>query len=65
LELGFSKNELASSIDKRPWIDPVHPSLTIQQQCELLGVPRSVIAISRDREGKESQLRSAGSTNCI
>src|ERR1700679_1797588 len=37
----FSKKELASSIDKRPWIDPSHPSLTIQQQCDLLGVPRS------------------------
>src|SRR3954453_14585231 len=37
----FSKKELASWIDKSPWIDPAHPSLTIQQQCELLGVPRS------------------------
>src|SRR5436309_3683508 len=41
VELDFSKKELASWIDKRPWIDPAHPSLTIQQQCELLGVPRS------------------------
>ena len=27
--------------DKRPWIDPSHPHLSIQRQCELLTVPRS------------------------
>src|SRR5260370_3792070 len=27
--------------DRRRWIDPTHPRLSIQQQCELLGVPRS------------------------
>jgi putative transposase len=32
---------VVSSIDKRPWIDLSHPSLTVQQQCDLLGVPRS------------------------
>src|ERR1700682_5415469 len=26
---------------RRPWIDPHHRRLSIQQQCELLGVPRS------------------------
>jgi hypothetical protein len=42
VELGFSKKELASLIeDRRRWIDPTHPCLGIQQQCELLGVPRS------------------------
>src|ERR1044071_10195568 len=25
----------------RRWIDPRHPQLSVQQQCELLGVPRS------------------------
>src|SRR6266576_3586393 len=38
----FSKKELASSIeDRRRWIDPQHPHLSVQQQCELLGVTRS------------------------
>ena len=27
--------------DRRRWLDPEHPHLTVQQQCELLGVPRS------------------------
>src|SRR3981081_1504631 len=31
----------SSTDDKRPWIDPQHPHLSIQRQCELLGVPRS------------------------
>ena len=34
--------ELALSLDqRRRWIDPQHPHLTLQRQCELLGVPRS------------------------
>src|SRR5580693_2759781 len=38
----FSKKELACCTDdKRRWIDPTHACLTVQQQCELLGVPRS------------------------
>jgi putative transposase len=42
VELDFSKKELASSIeDRRRWIDLRHPHLSVQQQCELLGVPRS------------------------
>ena len=42
VELDFLKKKLASSIeDRRPWIDPHHPQLTIQQQCELLGLRRS------------------------
>ena len=42
VELDFLKKELASSTeDKRPWIDPAHSCLSIQQQCELLGLPRS------------------------
>src|SRR5580700_7272353 len=42
VELDCLKKELASSIeDRRRWIDPKHPHLTIQQQRELLGVPRS------------------------
>jgi putative transposase len=33
---------LGSSIEeRRQWIDPQHPCLSIQQQCELLGLPRS------------------------
>ncbi len=28
-------------MEKRAWIEPVHPSITIQRQCELLGVSRS------------------------
>lgn len=27
--------------DQRQWIDPQHPRLTVQRQCELLGLPRS------------------------
>ena len=42
VELDFLKKELASSTDdKRPWIDPTYRRLSIQQQCELLGLPRS------------------------
>jgi hypothetical protein len=38
----FSKKELALSIEgRRLWIDPQHPRLSVQQQCELLGLPRS------------------------
>jgi putative transposase len=56
VELDFSKKELASSIDKRPWIDPVHPHLTIQQQCELLGVPRSTYYYQPRPESAENLL---------
>lgn len=27
--------------DRRRWIDPQHPQLTIRQQCQLLDLPRS------------------------
>ena len=38
----FSKKELASPIEeKRLWIDPKHPSLSIRQQCSLLGLASS------------------------
>src|SRR3954466_14633397 len=38
----FSKKELALSLDeRRRWIDPRHPCLTVQRQCDLLAVPRS------------------------
>ncbi len=38
----FSRKELPPSTeDKRSSIDPTHRHLSIQQQCELLGVPRS------------------------
>ena len=42
MELDFLKKELALSIeDRRLWIDPRHPRLTIQQQCQPLDLPRS------------------------
>src|ERR1017187_4983258 len=38
----FKKKELTLSLeDRRLWIDPQHARLTIQQQCELLSLPRS------------------------
>lgn len=38
----FSKKLSASSIeDRRSWINPLHPRLTIQRQCKLLHLPRS------------------------
>jgi putative transposase len=38
----FSKKELDSSLEKcRIWIDPQQSALSIQRQCELLGLPRS------------------------
>jgi putative transposase len=38
----FSKKELASPIEeKRRWIDPKHPSLSIRDQCALLGLASS------------------------
>jgi putative transposase len=30
-----------SVADKRQWIEPEHPTLSIQRQCELIGLPRS------------------------
>jgi putative transposase len=42
VELDFLKKKLASWIeDRRQWIDPTHPRLTVHRQCELLGVSRS------------------------
>jgi hypothetical protein len=42
VELEFLKKELDLSIEeRRRWIDPQHPHLSVQRQCELLGVPRS------------------------
>jgi len=53
----LKKRELASSIeDRRRWIDPQHPYLSIQQQCELLGVPRSTY-YHRPRAGSAENLR--------
>jgi putative transposase len=38
----FSKKGLASSLEQRRlWIDPQHADLSVQRQCELLGLPRS------------------------
>jgi putative transposase len=38
----FSKKELALSPEQRRlWIDPQHPDLSVQRQCELLGLARS------------------------
>jgi putative transposase len=55
VELDFLKKELASSTeDKRPWIDPAHPRLGIQQQCELLGVPRSTYYYQPQPESAEN-----------
>src|SRR5215472_17284215 len=35
----FSKKDLALSVDElRQWIDPQHPNLTLQRQCQLLDV---------------------------
>jgi putative transposase len=42
VELEFVKKKLPSSAaDKRLWIEPGHPELSIVAQCELLGLPRS------------------------
>src|SRR5271165_1210917 len=55
VELDFLKKELASSTeDKRPWIDPYHRRLSIQQQCELLGVPRSTYYYQPQPESAEN-----------
>src|ERR1700677_3051468 len=38
----FSKKKLPSSaLDRRGWIEPDHPELSIVAQCELLKLPRS------------------------
>jgi putative transposase len=31
----------SSAVEKRPWIEPNHPELSIAEQCELLGLARS------------------------
>ena len=42
VELDVLRKELALAIEERRlWIDPGHPRLTIQRQCQLLGLPRS------------------------
>ena len=42
MELGFVKKKRPSSAaDRRRWIEPGDPDLSIVQQCELLGLPRS------------------------
>jgi hypothetical protein len=57
VELDFQKKELASSTeDRRRWIDPQHPQLSVQQQCELLGVPRSTY-YQRPRQESAENLR--------
>lgn len=51
----FSKKELACSIeDRRQWIDPRHPQLTILQQCDLLGLPRSTYYYQPRPESEEN-----------
>jgi putative transposase len=41
-QIGWLKKKLASlPEEKRGWIDPKHPDLSIARQCELVGLPRS------------------------
>ena len=43
VELDFLKKRLDLSLEKRRlWIDPRHRDLSVQRQCELLGLPRSI-----------------------
>src|SRR5580704_7934706 len=54
-QIGQLKVELDSSTeDQRPWIDPTHRYLSIQQQCELLGVPRSTYYYQPQPESAET-----------
>jgi len=51
----FSKKELALSIeDRRRWIDPACPHLTVLQQCDLLSLPRSTYYYQPRPEGQEN-----------
>jgi putative transposase len=51
----FSKKELDSSPEKRRlWIDPRHPDLSVQRQCELLGLPRSTYYYRPQPESAEN-----------
>src|SRR5204863_5090210 len=38
---GFKKKQDACIEEKRRWIEPEHPQVSIARQCELLGLPRS------------------------
>jgi len=35
------KNLPSSAEEKRGWVDPKHPGLSVARQCELVGLPRS------------------------
>jgi putative transposase len=51
----FSKKELALSPEQRRlWIDPHHPELSVQRQCELLGLPRSTFYYQPRPESAEN-----------
>ncbi len=41
---------------KRQWIDPTHPNLSVQQQCALLGLPRSTYYYEPLTESAENLL---------
>lgn len=51
----FSKKELDLSLEQRRlWIDPQHPELSVQRQCELLGLPRSTYYYQSRPESAEN-----------
>jgi putative transposase len=51
----FSKKELDLSPEQRRlWIDPQNPELSVQRQCELLGLPRSTYYYQSRAESAEN-----------
>ena len=53
--MDFLKKKLACSTeDKRRWIDPRHPVLSIRQQCSLLGLPGSTYYYQPRPESEEN-----------
>src|SRR5690606_32644441 len=49
---GLKKSRPSSAPDKRSWIEPDHPHLSVRRQCELLDLPRSSYYYEVQRESQ-------------
>ncbi|MCO6044975.1 IS3 family transposase [Aeoliella sp. ICT_H6.2] len=56
VELDWLKKKLPSrAMDKRRWIEPGHPQLSVRRQCELLGLARSSCYYAAKGESEENR----------
>jgi putative transposase len=55
MELDWVKKKLASSSEeRRGWVEPDHPDLSVRRQCELLGVSRASLYYRVRSESEEN-----------